>query len=86
MVVASNPVVLSLCPCSSLPPPSPSLSSCKIRFRTITYTRQLGAAVTALGDGSALLDVQNSEVTTGGLDDTGPVGAGVVAVKDFDSQ
>lgn len=67
-------------------PPSPSLSGCKNRFRTITYTRELGAAVTALGDGSALLDVQNSEVTTGGLDDTGPVGAGVVAVKDFDSQ
>lgn len=89
MVVASNPVVLSLvacCPCSSLPPPSPSLSGCKIRFRATTYTRELGATVTALGDGSALLDVQNSEVTTGSLDDSGPVGAGVVAAKDFDSQ
>lgn len=44
-----------------------------------TYTRQLGAAVTALGCGSALLDVQDTQLTTGRLDDTGPVGGGVVA-------
>lgn len=45
-----------------------------------TYARELGAAVTALGDGASLLDVQQAELTTGGLDDTGPVGSGVVAV------
>lgn len=44
-----------------------------------TYTWQLGAAVTALGGSAALLDVKNAELTTGGLDDTGPVGGGVVA-------
>lgn len=69
--------------------PFPSIAiplGCKFRFRASTYTRELGAAVTALGDSSALLDVQNSDVTTGGLDDTGSVGTGVVAAKDFDSQ
>lgn len=44
-----------------------------------TYTRQLGTAVTALGSGSTLLDVQDTQLTTGRLDDTGPVGGGVVA-------
>lgn len=70
-----------------IPFPSIAISlGCKLRFRASTYTRELGAAVTALGDGSALLDVQNSDVTTGGLDDTGSVGTGVVAAKDFDGQ
>lgn len=63
------------------PPLWPSLPGCKIRSKVTTYTRELGAAVTALGDSSALLDVQNSDVTTGSLDDSGPVGAGVVAMK-----
>jgi len=46
----------------------------------VTYTGELDSAVTALGGGSALLDVQDSEFTTGCLDDTSPVGRGVVAV------
>lgn len=50
-------------------------------FRSGTYTRQLGATVTALGGGSALLDVQNTQFTTGRLDDASPVGGGVVAGK-----
>jgi hypothetical protein len=45
----------------------------------MTYARELGAAVTALGDSAALLDVQQTDITTGGLDDPGPVGPGVVA-------
>lgn len=45
-----------------------------------TYTGELVSAVTALGDGASLLDVQKTQVTTGSLDDTGPVGSGVVAV------
>lgn len=82
---ASNPIVLVACRLSPMPfpfpPLSPSLSGCKIRSKVTTYTRELGAAVTALGNSSALLDVQNSDVTTGSLDDSGPVGAGVVAAK-----
>lgn len=46
-----------------------------------TYTRELGTAVTALGGSSALLDVQSSQLTTGGLDDAGEVGGGVVAIS-----
>lgn len=45
-----------------------------------TYARELRAAVAALGDSAALLDVQQSELATGGLDDSGPVGSSVVAV------
>lgn len=48
-------------------------------LRWETYTGQLGAAVTALGGGSALLDVQDTQLTTGRLDDASPVGGGVVA-------
>lgn len=44
-----------------------------------TYTWELVAAVTALGGGSALLDVQDTQLTTGRLDDARPVGGGVVA-------
>lgn len=44
-----------------------------------TYARELGAAVTALGDSAALLDVQKAKLTTGSLNDSGPVGASVVA-------
>lgn len=47
-----------------------------------TYANQLGAAVTALGDSAALLDVQDTEVATGGSNNTGVVGGGVVA-KEF---
>ena len=46
-----------------------------------TYARELGAAVAALGDSAALLDVQQAQVTTRSLDDSGPVGPGVVAVQ-----
>ena len=42
--------------------------------------RELGAAVTALGDGASLLDVKQTDITTGSLDDSGSVGGGVVAV------
>lgn len=69
---------LQPCP-SSLPIASPPF--CRIRSRATTYTRELGAAVTALGGSAALLDVQNSEVTAGSLDDSGPVGASVVAAE-----
>ena len=51
-----------------------------VRFEG-TYARELAAAVTALGDGAALLDVKQADVTTGGLDDTGLVGPGVVAAR-----
>lgn len=44
-----------------------------------TYTRELRAAVATFGDSSALLDVQKSKVATGSLDDSSPVGPGVVA-------
>lgn len=44
-----------------------------------TYARELGAAVTALGGGAALLDVQKTELATGGLNNSRPVGASVVA-------
>lgn len=50
-------------------------------FARATYARELGAAVTALGNSAALLDVQQAQVTTGSLDDSGPVGPGVVAVR-----
>lgn len=52
-------------------------SSCCRRF--VTYARELGAAVTALGDSAALLDVKDAELTTGSLGDSGKVGGGVVA-------
>jgi hypothetical protein len=45
----------------------------------VTYARELGAAVTALGDSASLLDVKQAELTTGSLDDSGSVGTGVVA-------
>lgn len=46
-----------------------------------TYAGELGAAVTALGNSAALLDVQQARGTTRGLDDPGPVGPGVVAIQ-----
>ena len=47
--------------------------------RDCTYANELVAAVTALGDGALLLGVEDTQVTTGGLDDTGTVGDRVVA-------
>lgn len=53
-------------------------------FRTsrCTYPRELGSAVATLGNSSPLLDVQQSQVATGSLDDTGLVGPGVVPVRE----
>lgn len=51
----------------------------EFRPRFVTYADELGTAVTALGDGTALLDVKDTELATGGLNNTGPVGRGVVA-------
>lgn len=45
-----------------------------------THTGELDAAVTALGSGTLLLDVQVSEVAARSLDDADPVGPGVVPV------
>ena len=50
-------------------------------FSRGTYARELGAAVTALGDGASLLDVKQTDITTGSLDDSSSVGGGVVAVR-----
>ena len=44
-----------------------------------TYTRELAAAVTALGGSATLADVQSSELAAGGADNTGLVGRRVVA-------
>lgn len=64
----------------SVSPSSPHASILhSILLGYMTYARQLVAAVTALGSSSTLLDVQDTELTTGGLDDPGPVGGGVVA-------
>ena len=45
-----------------------------------TYAGQLDAAVAALRGSAALLDVEDSELAAGGLDDTGPVGRRVVPI------
>lgn len=50
--------------------------------RKSTYARELDAAVTALGGSASLLDVEDSQLAAGGLDDTSPVGRRVVAVGD----
>ena len=84
-VVCRCPRLLYACPlsrsqhssCSSRPIRHVAKNSLLSRS---TYARELGAAVTALGDSAALLDVKQAEVTTGGLDDPGSVGGGVVAV------
>lgn len=46
-----------------------------------TYTWEFDAAVTALGGSSSLLDVQESELSTWGLDHTDIVRGGVVTVR-----
>jgi hypothetical protein len=46
-----------------------------------TYARELGATVAALGSGTALLDVKQTDITAGGLDNAGAVGTGVPAAR-----
>jgi hypothetical protein len=46
-----------------------------------THTRELDAAVTALGSSALLLDVLVAESTAGGLDDADAVGPCVVPVS-----
>lgn len=62
-----------------VPPAVEHSRSGVVRDSRLTYARELGTAVTALGDSTALLDVKKTEVTTGGLDHPGLVGPGVVA-------
>ena len=47
----------------------------------LTYTRELDAAVAALGGSAALLDVQNTQLAARSLDHTRPVGRGVIAAR-----
>jgi hypothetical protein len=49
------------------------VAQCAVGSWNVTYTSELGAAVTALGSSSSLLDVEDTGLTTGRLDDTGPV-------------
>jgi len=74
-----------------LPPFAPTLSLPKttsqaergriavVQLRGYTYTRELDAAVTTFRCSSLLLDVEVSELATGGLDYADLVGHGVVA-------
>lgn len=55
----------------------------KIRRCRSTYARQLVTAVTTLGDSAALLDVKQTDITTGSLDHSGSVGGGVVAAQEI---
>ncbi len=57
----------------------PAHSPSCIQIRDATYTRQLDAAVAALGGSATLLDVKDALLTTGGLDDPRPVRGGVVS-------
>lgn len=83
MVSSSNPVVdavsssrSALAKCLLRPtPPKTSIP------RVSTYARELGAAVATLGSSAALLDVKDTVVAAGGLDDPSHVGPGVVAAK-----
>lgn len=70
-----------LCVLSSRPSPYPRPAAKSLSISRLTYARELGAAVTALGDSAALLDVKQTKVTTGSLDDSGSVGGGVVAAR-----
>ena len=45
-----------------------------------TYARELDTTITAFRGGSSLLDVKSAELTSRGLDDSGFVGGGVVAI------
>lgn len=60
--------------------------SCSTKDSNKTYTREFDAAVATLGGSAALLDVKNTELTTGSLDNPRPVGRGVVAAKRSSSQ
>ena len=46
-----------------------------------TYTRELDAAVAALGGSAALLDVKETQRAAGSLDNPRQVRRGVVAIK-----
>jgi hypothetical protein len=59
----------------SNPPPSPHASLSKSQT---TYTRELDAAVAALGSSAALLDVKNAELAAGSLRNPRQVRRGVV--------
>lgn len=54
-----------------------SLISHKIRLSWSTYADELGAAVTTLGNGAALLDVQHTELTTWGTHGACGIRAGI---------
>jgi hypothetical protein len=69
------------CPCLVFVLLSRITSHKTLSFSRGTYARELGAAVTALGDSASLLDVKQTDITTGSLDDSGSVGGGVVAVQ-----
>lgn len=61
----------------------PSRRKKEIRCCRSTYARQLVTAVTALGDSAALLDMKQTDITTGSLDHSGSVGGGVVAAREI---
>lgn len=54
-----------------------SLISHEIRLSWSTYADELGAAVTTLGNGAALLDVQHTELTTWGTHGACGIRAGI---------
>ena len=54
--------------------------SWRYKNQEVTYTRQLDTTVTAFRGSSSLLEVQGSQLATGGLDDPGRVGGRVVSV------
>lgn len=56
------------------------------KLRDGTHTRELDAAVTALGSGTLLLDVQVSKVATRGLDNADTVGPRVVPISSNSSR
>ena len=62
-----------------LPSPIPPHTQTGIGWIS-TYTGQLDTAVTAFRGSSSLLEVQGSQLATGGLDDPGRVGGRVVSV------
>lgn len=58
-----------------------SIDVCETRMLETTYTWEFDAAVTAFRGSSSLLDVQESELSTWGLDHTDIVRGGVVTVR-----
>ena len=74
-------VVSRLVSSRSIPIPSPIPPHTQTGIGWIsTYTGQLDTAVTAFRGSSSLLEVQGSQLATGGLDDPGRVGGRVVSV------